>query len=41
MDAMDIFGQEKIKGTIKLNLKKPMNARKLEVSLIGKQKMIR
>lgn len=38
MDKYDYAPGEKIKGTISLSLKKPTNARKIEVSLIGKRK---
>ena len=37
LEKYDYTPGEKIKGTIKLNLKKPTNARKLEISFIGKK----
>ena len=38
LEKYDYKPGEKIKGTIKLNLKKPVTARKLEISLQGKRK---
>ena len=35
LDKLDYISGEKIKGTVKLHLKKPLTGRKLEVSLIG------
>ena len=37
LEKYDYKPGEKIKGTVKLNLKKPTNARKLEVSLMGRR----
>ena len=38
LEKYDYKPGETIKGTIKLNLKKPISARKMEVSFIGKRK---
>jgi len=38
LEKYDYKPGEKIKGVIKLNLKKPTNARKLEIGLIGERK---
>ena len=39
LEKYDYKPGEKITGQVKLNLKKPVSARKLEVSLIGKRKI--
>jgi len=38
LEKYDFKAGEKIKGVVKLNLKKPTNARKLEVGLFGERK---